>query len=61
MEWLNPHALAFIATAFPSLEELSFRQEHIWCPLCNTCTVSAFKDPIPDAIVYESGIGLSVR
>jgi hypothetical protein len=60
IEWLNPMVLQHIVEAFSGIKVLSLRQEQIWCSLCNTCTVPAFLEPVPEKIVYQGGLGLPV-
>ncbi|KZT02938.1 uncharacterized protein LAESUDRAFT_791098, partial [Laetiporus sulphureus 93-53] len=46
---------------FPELRVLRLSQKSIYCSLCNTCNVPAFKEEPPSLIVYTGGIGLPIH
>lgn len=60
LEWPEPMTLKLIVKAAPQLCVLIMRQPMIWCGLCNTCSISELKEPIPKSIMYENGVGLPV-
>lgn len=61
LTWPEPLVMQRISCAVPDLQTLNLRQPMIWCGLCNTCSISSFKLPYPEKIIYEKGVGLPVN